>query len=99
MSWALKGMSGSERLIEYESKLNDFFPESKCLALCQYDRRLFKPEMLLDVLATHPAVVVDTDVYQNAYYTPPSEFPADYHLPLPLDYSLTGGGASVEELF
>ncbi|GAG34605.1 unnamed protein product, partial [marine sediment metagenome] len=43
MSWALRGLPGSERLIEYEAKLNEFFPGSKCLAICQYDRRAFDP--------------------------------------------------------
>jgi hypothetical protein len=38
MTWALRGLPGSERLIEYEAKLNLFLPESKCMALCQYDR-------------------------------------------------------------
>ena len=37
MSWALRELSGSGRLIEYEAKLNDFFPGSHCLAICQYD--------------------------------------------------------------
>jgi PAS domain S-box-containing protein len=74
MTWALRGAPGSDRLIEYESKLNDFFPGSKCLAICQYDRRRFEPPVLLDVLSTHPTVVVGTEVYDNFYYTPPAEF-------------------------
>ncbi|NIO20505.1 MAG: hypothetical protein GTN76_07130, partial [Candidatus Aenigmarchaeota archaeon] len=53
MSWALQGLPGSERLIEYEAKLNQFLPSSKCLAICQYDGRRFAPALLLDVLTTH----------------------------------------------
>jgi PAS domain S-box-containing protein len=74
MTWALGGAPGSDRLIEYESKLNDFFPGSQCLAICQYDRRRFGPAMLLDVISTHPAIVVGTEFYDNFYYTPPAEF-------------------------
>jgi len=74
MTWALRGAPGSERLIEYESKLNDFFPGSKCLAICPYDRRRFGPAMLLDVISTHPAIVVGTGFYDNFYYKPPAEF-------------------------
>lgn len=77
MTWALRGLSGSERLIEYESKLNTFFPGSKCLAICQYDRRAFDPAMLLDMLATHPIVVVGTEIYDNFYYMPPEDFLSD----------------------
>lgn len=74
MSWVLRGLPGSERLIEYESKLNDFFPGSACLAICQYDRRLFAPSLLLDVLSTHPIAVIGTQVYDNFYYMPPKDF-------------------------
>ncbi len=74
MTWALRGLPGSERLIEYEAKLNRFFPHSKCLALCQYDQRRFQPDVLLDVLATHPIAVVGTKIYDNPYYIPPTDF-------------------------
>lgn len=74
MSWALRGLPGSEWLIEYESKLNRFFPRSKCLAICQYDSRKFEPSMLLNVLATHPVAVIGTELFDNFYYVPPDEF-------------------------
>ena len=74
MSWALKGLPGSERLIEYEAKLNDFFPGSSCLAICQYDRNRFGADILLDVLTTHPIAVIGTEIYENFYYIPPGEF-------------------------
>lgn len=74
MTWALRGLSGSERLIEYEAKLNEFLPGSRCLAICQYDRRRFEPGLLLDVLTTHPTVVIGTKVYEKFYYLPPKDF-------------------------
>jgi len=73
MSWALKGLPGSQRLIEYEAKLNDFFPSSKCLAICQYDRREFDPALLLDVLDTHPIAVSGTEMFDNFYYMQPED--------------------------
>jgi signal transduction histidine kinase len=74
MSWALKGLPGSERIVEYEARLNTFFPGSTCLAICQYDRRKFDAGVLLEVLATHPLAVVGTEVYDNFYYMPPHDF-------------------------
>jgi signal transduction histidine kinase len=74
MSWVLKGLPGSKRIIEYEASLNTFIPESQCLALCQYDRRKFDPAVLLEVLATHPLAVIGNEVYENFYYMPPQEF-------------------------
>jgi signal transduction histidine kinase len=71
MTWALKGLPGSERLIEYESKLNHFFPGSRCLALCQYDRRRFTPEVLLSVIDTHPIVILGAEAFDNHYFVHP----------------------------
>lgn len=73
MTWALRGHPGSERLIEYETKLNEFFPKYKSLAVCQYDMRRFKADILLDVLRTHPLAIIGTEVYSNFYYIPPHE--------------------------
>jgi hypothetical protein len=76
MTWALAGEPGSERLVEYESKLNRFFPKSKCYAICQYDRRRFDDELLLDILHTHPSVLFGRESFDNArmYYVPPEQF-------------------------
>ena len=74
MTWALKGLPGSERLMEYEAKLNEFFPKSKCLGVCQYDKRRFAPEILLDVLSTHPIAVIGKEMFDNFYYMPPEDF-------------------------
>ena len=76
MTWALAGEPGSERLIEYESRLNHFFPKSKCYAICQYDRRRFDSEMLLDVLHSHPKVLYGREGFDNSrsYYVPPDAF-------------------------
>lgn len=74
MSWALRGLPGSDRLMEYEGKLNAFFPTHQALGMCQYDMRSFTPEILLDVLATHPLAVIGDTCYDNMYYMPPEEF-------------------------
>lgn len=76
MTWALAGEPGSERLVEYESKLNHFFPNSKCYAICQYDRRRFDAEMLLDILHTHPHVLFGREGFDNSkmYFVPPDQF-------------------------
>ena len=74
MTWTLRGLPGSERLIEYEAKLNHFFDNNRCLAICQYDVRLFSPELLLGVLTTHPVAAIGTELYKNFYYISPADF-------------------------
>lgn len=77
MTWALRGLSGSERLIEYEVKLNGFFLGGNCLAVCQYERRAFTAALLLDALRTHPIIVVDTEIYHNRDYLAYANFLGD----------------------
>ncbi len=74
MTWVLRELPGSERLLEYEAKLNAFIPGSNCLALCQYDRRMFKPEVLLGVIASHPHTIIGTEMLENSFYVPPNDF-------------------------
>jgi PAS domain S-box-containing protein len=75
MTWVLRGHPGSERLLEYEAKLNhDFFPKYPCLAICQYDRWKFAPEVIKGVIVTHPLLVRSARIYRNFYYMSPEEF-------------------------
>lgn len=73
MTWMLGGDPGSERLIEYESKLNYFFPENDVLAICQYNIGRFSPQIIMDVIRTHPMVLYRGQVCRNLYYVSPDE--------------------------
>ena len=72
--WVLRGGRGLERWMEYESRLTHTLSENNCSALCQYNRRLFPPELILDVIRTHPMVVYGSTVCRNLYCVPPDEF-------------------------
>ena len=75
MTWVLHGHPGSEKLLEYEAKLNqDLFPKYPCLAICQYDRWKFDPEVIKGVIMTHPLMVRGNCIYRNFYYIEPEEF-------------------------
>jgi two-component system, chemotaxis family, sensor kinase Cph1 len=56
MSWALGGDPGTGPLIEYEAKLNYFVRNHPVAVTCQYDRNRFSPEVILNVIRTHPIV-------------------------------------------
>ncbi|NQT31125.1 MAG: MEDS domain-containing protein [Deltaproteobacteria bacterium] len=75
MGWVLRGQPGSNRLIEYEAKLNrDVFPQYPITGLCQYEWQKYDLPFLLDVICTHPIIMVGTTVYENPYYVPAAEF-------------------------
>jgi hypothetical protein len=89
MTWALGPETGCDRLIEYESKLNDFFPGSRAHAICQYNRSRFPPAMIRDVLRTHPWVVMGDALYASPYYEPPDIARLGVDDPRRLDYMLS----------
>ena len=72
--WVLRGAPGLERWMEYESRLTHMLAGVNCFALCQYNRRLFPPELILDVIRTHPTVIYRGVVCRNIYHVPPDEF-------------------------
>lgn len=74
MTWVLGGDPGTERLMEYEAKLNHFLPENDALAICQYNYNRFSPEVIKDVLSTHPIIIYGGGVYKNFNFVPPDEF-------------------------
>ena len=74
MTWALGSDPGVEKLMEYEAKLNQFFPDNDALAICQYNRTRFSPDVIINVIRTHPLVIYGGFVCKNFYYVPPEEF-------------------------
>nr|WP_304364224.1 PAS domain S-box protein [Methanocalculus taiwanensis] len=74
MTWALRDLPGTDRLIEYENLLNTFLPENSCIGICQYDRRRFPPDALVDVILTHPFMIIGGEVFHNAYSIEPHRF-------------------------
>ncbi len=73
MSWVLHGDPGADRILEYETKVNTRIHETPVTAICQYDRTRFTPEVIRDVIRTHPLVVIGDRVCRNFYFVPPGE--------------------------
>src|SRR4029077_1234308 len=72
--WLAGGHPAPERWIECESRVADTLTQNNCFALCQYDRRILKPEIILDLIRMHPIVVYRGTVCRNLYYVPPDDF-------------------------
>ncbi|MFX0050110.1 MAG: MEDS domain-containing protein, partial [Candidatus Hermodarchaeota archaeon] len=52
-----------ERILEFETKLIEFFQSSKYVSICQYDRNKHDPEFLLDILSLHSLTIVGTKFF------------------------------------
>ena len=68
MVWALKNLPGTDELLEYEASLNELTPKHSCSLICMYDTNSFSPEMLEDILRTHPYVIQDGKISKNIKY-------------------------------
>jgi hypothetical protein len=74
MTWALRGMPGSERLVEFEARLNNLVKDVPITIHCYYDTRKFDGKTLFEVLNVHPIIVVQGQVMRNPFYVSPEQF-------------------------
>jgi hypothetical protein len=76
MTWVLTGAPGVEQLFDYESDINRFAPRYPQMLLCMYDLERFGGNILLDLLKTHPRLLLGGMVLDNPHYLSPDEFRA-----------------------
>ena len=74
MTWALRDAPGVEHLVGYESELNRVTPNYPVVVLCLYDLDKFSGEVVVNVVKTHPQVLVQGILVENPYYVEPDEF-------------------------
>jgi hypothetical protein len=79
MTWALRQMPGVEELVEYEARLNKFLPRYPQVFLCLYDLDCVSGDVVMEVLRTHPKVLLGGMVLDNPYYLEPNEFLGSRH--------------------
>ena len=72
MNWLLDNAPGSEKLAEYEARLNRFYESNHALGLCLHNLGTMPPTAIDDCLATHPFVRVEGDILlENPFYELP----------------------------
>lgn len=74
MEWALEPAPGVLDIVEYESKLNYVLPKYPDPVICTYDLNKHSGAVIMDILRTHPMVIVGGVLQENPLYVPPDEF-------------------------
>jgi hypothetical protein len=69
-----EGSGSMQDLLEYESRINEMVPSFLVTGVCTYDLSRFCPSDIIDILHTHPLVVLDDTVQANPFFTPPGDF-------------------------
>ncbi len=73
MEWALEDLPGVDDIVEYETRLNFVLPEYHDPVICTYDLSRFDASVVIDIMRTHPMVIVGGILQENPFYVPPQE--------------------------
>jgi hypothetical protein len=74
MEWALGDSPGVDYLLEYETRLNYILPQFKDPVICTYDLAKFGASIVVDIMRTHPMIIIGGIVQENPFFVPPDEF-------------------------
>jgi hypothetical protein len=74
MGWSLEPVPGVMDLLEYESKINYISMRNPDPLLCVYDVNRQSGSVVMDILRTHPLVIVGGALQENTFYVPPDQF-------------------------
>ena len=74
MEWALLDKPGVNNVLEYEARLNYVLPKYNDAVICTYDLSRFGASIVMDIMRTHPVVIVGGILQENPFYVPPDQF-------------------------
>jgi MEDS: MEthanogen/methylotroph, DcmR Sensory domain len=64
-------------ILEYKPRINYMLPKYDMTTVCTCDLAKFGAAIVMDVLRTHPRVIVGSILRENPLYVPPDEFLRD----------------------
>jgi hypothetical protein len=77
MEWSLEDFPGTDDIVEYEARLNTVTERFEDVVVCTYDLNRFSATVVMDILRTHPQVIVGGILQENPFYVPPEQFLAE----------------------
>jgi len=78
MDWVLGERSRISDVIEFESRVNDVWARHDDAVICTYHLAKFSGDAVIDIMRTHPMVIIGGTLQQNPFFTPPAEFLREY---------------------
>ncbi len=74
MDWAAEGRTHVENLIEFESRVNDVWRRHDDAVICTYHLGQFGGDAVVDIIRTHPMVIIGGILQRNPFFEPPDQF-------------------------
>jgi hypothetical protein len=74
MDWAADGRSHIGSLVEFESRVNDVWRSHDDAIVCVYDLAKFGGDTVVDIMRTHPMIIIGGILQHNPFFVPPEQF-------------------------
>jgi hypothetical protein len=74
MDWAAEGQSHIDNLVEFESRVNDVWRRHDDAVICTYHLGKFGGDTVIDIMRTHPMVIIGGILQENPFFVSPEEF-------------------------
>ena len=74
MDWAAEGKSYTNDLIEFESRVNHVWEHHDDAVICTYHLGKFGGDTVIDIMRTHPMIIIGGILQRNPFFVPPGEF-------------------------
>src|ERR1700722_2347826 len=74
MDWLFLDQPAVKNLVEYEARLNGLLSKYDDPVVCNYDSSKFGASVALDILRTHPLVIIGGLLRENPFFVAPEQF-------------------------
>jgi len=74
MDWVPDGQSHIDDLIEFEARVNDVWCRHNDVVICTYRLSKFGGDAVIDIMRTHPLVIIGGTLQHNPFFVPPGQF-------------------------
>lgn len=78
MDWAAGSRELVDNVIEFESKVNEVWRHHDDAVICTYQLGRFSGDAVIDIMRTHPFVIVGGLLQHNPFFVPPEQFVRDF---------------------
>ena len=74
MDWAVEGGSYVDDVVDFESRVNEVWNRHEDAVICTYYLGKFGGDTVIDILRTHPMVIIGGILQHNPFFVPPEQF-------------------------
>jgi hypothetical protein len=74
MDWLFLDKPATYNLVEYEARLNQVLSKYDDPVICNYNPSKFGATVAMDIMRTHPLVIIGGLLRENPFFVPPRQF-------------------------